>query len=121
MNWISPEVKEYYTMFNKVYTSIMLKYHPYLSLIYVDPYTFNLALTDIETKTFPSANVIICTSFTEKLNESERDLGTDVTRIFIDIQKLVPKNEVLKNIKLYPDAFFNKTKYCKGIVKYHFK
>jgi hypothetical protein len=122
MEWVSPEVQEYYNMFNKAYRTIMLNYHSYLQLIYVDPYTFNLSFINTETK-YPSVKVMVCTSFGKEYDENEkkRSLGEDISQIFIDIQKMIPKNETLGNRKLYPDGQINKTKYCKGVVKYHYK
>lgn len=124
MEWVSPEVQQFYIMFNKVYTTIVMNHHPYISLLYVDPYTFNKTFTSEDKYHFNDVNIIVCTSFDsdEYIDISKnRSLGEDISVIFTDLQKMVPGNEVLNGKKMYAIGEINKTKYCKGIVKYHYE
>ena len=123
MKWVSPEVKQYYTMFNTVYSTLLKNYHPYLKLIYIDPFTFNNTFYSEDEYKNHTVNVIMCTSFGEEYREitKNRSLGEDVSVFFTDFKKMVPGDEKFMNKRMYPAVQINKTRYCKGIVKYHDK
>jgi hypothetical protein len=122
MEWFSPEVQQFYNTFNKVYTTIIKNYHPYIQLIYIDPYTFNMIFLSEESYKMYDVKVIICTSFPSEYYEisKNRSLGSDVTTMFIDLKKMVPGNEIISNKSVYPQVEINEAEYCKGLIKYDY-
>ena len=121
MEWVSPEVEQFYTILNKVYTTLLTHNHPYIRKVLIDPVSFNQAFIDTKER-YSDVIVIMCVGFTtpeyDKRNK-DRDLGTDVSRTLIDIIKMVPNNEIMNGRKLYPELKINRTRDCEGVVEYH--
>lgn len=120
MEWVSPEVEQFYTMLNKVYATLIIHNHPYVKKMYIDPVSFNQAFIDKER--YNDIIVIMCTEFTSpeymKRNQ-DRELGSDVSQLLIDIVKMIPNNEILNGRRLYASLEINRTKDCEGVVEYH--
>ena len=120
MNWVSPEVEQYYNIFNKIYTNIIMFHHPYVKLLRIDAESFNNVFIN---EKLTDVMVICCADFADDKysNEKEkRSLGDDISHFFIDFQKMIPNSEILKK-RIYPTLEINKTKYCENFVKYHYK
>lgn len=121
MEWISPEVEQFYTMLNKVYSTLIIHNHPYVKKMVIDPVSFNQAFIDTEVR-YNDVIVIMCAEFTspEYMNRNQdRELGSDISNFILDIIKMIPNNEILNGRKLYSKLEINRTKDCEGITQYH--
>jgi len=121
MEWVSPEVEQFYTILNKVYTTLLINNHPYVKKMIIDPISFNQAFIDTERR-YNDVNVIMCAEFTSpeySNKDNDRELGTDVSQLLIDIIKMIPNNEILNGRKLYAKLDINEKRDCEGVVKYH--
>jgi len=121
MEWVSPEVEQFYTMLNKVYTTLLTHNHPYVKKVYINPVSFNQAFIDTEER-YNDVEVIMCAQFTSPEyaeRNKGRELGTDVSQLLIDIIKMVPNNEILNGRKLYAKLEINRTRDCEGVVEFH--
>jgi N-acetylglutamate synthase/N-acetylornithine aminotransferase len=121
MEWVSPEVEQFYTILNKVYTTLLIHNHPYVKKMLIDPISFNQVFIDTEEK-YNDVIVIMCAEFTSleyRNKDNDRELGTDVSQLLIDIIKMIPNNEILNGRKLYAKLDINEKRDCEGVVKYH--
>lgn len=121
MEWVSPEVEQFYTILNKVYSTLLIHNHPYVKKLLIDPVSFNQAFIDTEER-YNDVIVIMCAEFTSpeymKRNQ-DRELGSDVSQLLIDIIKMIPNNEILKGRKLYAKLEINRTRDCEGVTQFH--
>jgi hypothetical protein len=121
MEWVSPEVEQFYTILNKVYTTLLIHNHPYVKKMLIDPISFNQTFIDTENR-YNDVIVIMCAEFTSleyRNKDNDRELGTDVSQLLIDIIKMIPNNEILNGRKLYAKLDINEKRDCEGVVKYH--
>jgi len=122
MEWHSPEVEQFYTILNNVYTTLLINKHPYVKKMYIDPESFNKIFLD-ETSLFNSSvKVIMCADFNSvefRNKKEETSLGTDTSQMLYEIPKMIPNSEVLKGKKIYADLELNVTKHCKDVVTHH--
>ena len=121
MEWVSPEVEQFYTILNKVYSTLLIHNHPYVKKMIIDPVSFNQVFIDTEEK-YNDVNVIMCAEYNspEYRNKSiDRELGSDVSQLLTDIIKMIPNNEILNGRKIYAKLEINRTKDCEGVVEYH--
>ena len=120
MEWKSSEVEQYYNILNKVYSTIIINYHPYVKLLYIEPISFETIFNQ-ENYRESTVDVVVCADFLDKLYDDkneERSLGTDLSRILIEMQKMVPGHEILEGRKIYPNLLINRKKYCSNILEY---
>jgi len=120
MEWISPEVEQYYNILNKVYSTIIINYHPYVKLLYIEPISFEVIFRQEDSRQ-STVDVVICADFVDKSYDSKnekRSLGTDLSHILIEMQKMIPGHEILGNRKIYPNLIINRKEYCSNIIKY---
>jgi hypothetical protein len=121
MEWVSPEVEQFYTILNKVYSTLLIHNHPYVKKVVIDTVSFNQVFIDTEEK-YNDVIVIMCAEFTspEYINRNQnRELGSDVSQLLIDIIKMIPNNEILKGRKIYAKLEINRTIDCKGVTQFH--
>jgi hypothetical protein len=120
MEWVSPEVEQFYTIFNKVYTTLLSNNHSYLKKIYIVPESFNEVF--MNDNRHNDVEVIACADFlsqdyNKRLNK-DKDLGTEISSMMIDLIKMVPNNEILKGRRIYPKLELNYNKDCEGLIEY---
>jgi len=119
MEWVSPEVEQFYTILNKVYTTLLIHNHPYVKKMLIDPVSFNQVFINTEER-YNDIKVIMCAVFSSsEYSNSNRELGADVSQLLIDIIKMIPNNEILNGRKLYAKLEINRTKDCEGVVQFH--
>jgi hypothetical protein len=119
MEWVSPEVEQFYTILNKVYTTLLIHNHPYVKKMLIDPISFNKVFINTEER-YNDIIVIMCAVFSSpEYSNSNRELGADVSQLLIDIIKMIPNNEILNGRKLYARLEINRTKDCEGVVEFH--
>lgn len=122
MEWVSPEVEQFYKILNNVYSTLLMNKHPYVKKMYIDPASFQERFIN-ETGLFNgSVKVIMCADFNSdeyKNRDTETSLGTDTSHMLYEIPKMIPNNEILKGRKIYADLELNVTKYCEGVVSHH--
>ena len=119
MEWVSPEVEQFYTIINKAYSTLLIHNHPYIKKMIIDPVSFNQVFIDTEEK-YNDVKVIMCAEFTSpEYRNKDRELGSDVSQLLTDIIKMIPNNEILNGRKMYAKLEINLTKDCEGVVQYH--
>lgn len=121
MEWVSPEVEQFYTILNKVYSTLLIHNHPYVKKLLIDPVSFNQVFIDTEER-YNDVIVIMCAEFTtpEYMNRTQdRELGVDVSQLLTDIIKMIPNNEILKGRKIYGKLEINRTRDCEGVTQFH--
>lgn len=118
MEWVSDEVKDYYSIFNNLFAKLIKHFHPYVELVYVEPKSFNEVF--INEKRFNDIDVIICSNFVgdKYYNRSnDRSLGTDISNFTREIQKML-LTDLMNDKQIFAHLIMNKTEHCKGVLKY---
>ena len=120
MEWVSPEVKQFYKILNKVYTTILINHHPYVKKAYIVPESFNDIFLGEESK-FNDVDVIVCVDFLSKQYDEvrkTRSLGEDISSLMRELIKMVPNVEILQGRVIYAKVSINKKRYCEGLIPY---
>jgi hypothetical protein len=128
IEWVSPEIKNFYVLFNKLYTKVLMNKYPFIKKIYIDPESFNAIFLNDTGKWNEDVDVVTCCDYvsdeydTSKLEgRGSGEMGTDSVKFMVDLIKMLPNsNEVLQGKKIYPRLINNVTEHCEGIVPYHY-
>lgn len=120
MEWTSDELRKYYYVLNKVYTSILKKKFPQIKFILIEPEDF---IKKIQSSAWSiDVNVYACISWADEdknySSEKAESIGQTTVTVMMNLQNMFEKPSEVGDRRIYPSLKLNSSKYCKGLVPY---
>lgn len=114
VEWVNPEVKRMYKLFNRAYTTVIKREHPYVTEIYIEPNSFNSVF--ISDKWIIDVDVIVCADWSSRFFDTSKielgGLGSDMVQVFSSVKNFFEQDEVIKSKYLSVNMLLNHEKYC---------
>ena len=111
VEWVSPEVKKLYFLFNKAYNIVVKRNNPHVKYLIIDPNSFNnIFITD---EYVIDVDVNICIDWHNIPSNSS--VGKDLISYFKDLTVFFGNVDKFKSKFILPDAHFISTRDCEDI------